>query len=268
MAASTMTVQSMSTVTQKRATFRRLHESGFFLLPNAWDAGSAVRLAKLGFKAIASTSAGAAWAAGKQDGELGLEAVLDHLRVLVAATPLPVNADFENGFADRPEDVARNVALGVETGVAAISIEDWSGSAMYEPQLAVERLRAARAAVDAVDPSVMLIGRNENFRVRGMSAADSIARAVAYAGAGADCLFVPFILDPGAVAELVAAVAPKPVNVVVAEYDDRIRTFAALGVRRCSVGGSLARRVWSAFDEAAQVLKRCEADANARSSRP
>jgi 2-methylisocitrate lyase-like PEP mutase family enzyme len=132
---------------------------------------------------------------------------------------------------------------------------------MYEVGLAVERIRAARAAIDAVDPSAMLVGRNENFRVPGMSAADSVARAVAYAEAGADCLFVPFILDPGAVAELVAAVAPKPVNVVVGSYDDSVRAFAALGVRRCSVGGSLARRVWSAFDEAAQALKRCEANA-------
>jgi 2-methylisocitrate lyase-like PEP mutase family enzyme len=254
--------ENMPVSTQdKRAAFRRLHETGCFVLPNPWDVGSARALAHLGFKAIASTSAGAAWAAGKQDGELGLDAVLDHLRMLVAATSLPVNADFENGFADRPEGVARNVALAVETGLAALSIEDWSGSVMYEPGLAVERLRAARAAIDAIDPSVMLIGRNENFRVPGMSAADSIARAIAYAEAGADCLFVPFILDPGAVAELVAAVAPKPVNVVVHDYDHNIRNFAALGVRRCSVGGSLAQRVWSAFDEAAQALKRCEADA-------
>lgn len=251
----------MLTVTEKRASFRKMHDSGFFLLPNAWDVGSAVRLAALGFKAIASTSAGAAWAAGKQDGELGIEAVLAHLRTLVAATSVPVNADFENGFADRPEDLARNVARAVETGVAALSIEDWSGSVMYEPALAVARIRAARAAIDAIDPSTLLIGRNENFRVAGMSAADSIARAVAYAEAGADCLFVPLILDQGALAELVAAVAPKPVNVVVHEYDDRIRTLAALGVRRCSVGGSLAKRIWSAFDEAARALKRCEADA-------
>lgn len=247
----------MSTVTQKRASFRQLHESGFFLLPNAWDAGSAVRLSALGFKAIASTSAGAAWAAGKQDGELGLEAVLAHLRMLVAATSLPVNADFENGFADDPEGVARNVSLAVETGVAALSVEDWSGKLMYEPRLAVERLRAARAAIDAIDPSVMLVGRNEHFRVPGMSVSDSIARAVAYAEAGADCLFVPLILDRGAVAELVAAVAPKPVNVVVHEYDENVRALAALGVRRCSVGGSLARRVWAAFDEAALALSRC-----------
>lgn len=251
----------MTTTAGKRATFRQLHEGGFFVLPNAWDAGSAARLTAAGFKAIASTSAGAAWAAGRQDGELGMAAVLDHLRGLVAATPLPVNADFENGFADRPDEVARNVALAVGTGVAAVSIEDWSGSEMYEQGLAVERLQAARAAIDAVDPAVMLVGRNENFRVPGMSAGDSIERAVAYAGAGADCVFVPFLLDPGAVAELVAAVAPKPVNVVVHDYDDSIRTFATLGVRRCSVGGSLAGRAWAAFDEAVQTLRSCEGEA-------
>ncbi|WP_134725563.1 isocitrate lyase/PEP mutase family protein [Paracoccus luteus] len=249
------------TAADKRIAFRRMHDTGFFLLPNAWDAGSAVRLAKAGFRAIASTSAGAAWAAGKEDGELGLDDVLDHLRMLVSATPLPVNADFENGFADRPEDVAHHVSLAVETGVAAVSIEDWSGSLMYETGLAVERLQAARATIDAIDPAAMLIGRNENFRVPGMSAADSIARAVAYADAGADCLFVPFIRDKAAVAELVAAVAPKPVNVVVHDYDAGIRAFAAQGVRRCSVGGSLAKRAWAAVDEAAAVLRRCESEA-------
>lgn len=249
------------TTMERRVAFRRMHSSGFFIVPNAWDAGTATRLTGLGFKAIASTSGGAALAAGKQDGELGLHETLDHLRSLVAATALPVNADFENGFADSPEDVARNVALAVETGVAAVSIEDWSGSVMYETALAVDRLSAARASIDAIDPNTMLIGRNENFRVPGMSDADSIARAVAYAEAGADCLFVPFLLDPIVVAELVAAVAPKPVNVVVQDYDQRISALAALGVRRCSVGASLAKRTWLAFDEAAAVLKRCEADA-------
>jgi 2-methylisocitrate lyase-like PEP mutase family enzyme len=254
-----MTDQSTADTAEKRRAFRNLHESGFFLLPNAWDRGSAVRLAKLGFNAIASTSAGAAWAAGKEDGELGLEAILDHLRMLVASTDLPVNADFENGFADSPEDVARNVALAVDTGVAALSIEDWSGTAMYEADHAVERIAAARSAIDALDPTVMLVGRNENFRDPSMSVGASIARAVAYADAGADCLFVPFILDRGAVAELVSAIAPKPVNVVVHQYDGGIRVFAELGVRRCSVGGSLARTTWAAFDAAALTLKRYEA---------
>lgn len=130
--------------------------------------------------------------------------------------------------------------------------------------MAVERLQAARAAIDAIDPTAMLVGRNENFRMPGMSAAESIARAVAYAGAGADCLFVPFIRDKGVVVELVAAVAPKPVNVVVHDYDDNICAFAALGVRRCSVGGSLAKRAWAAFDDAAMVLRRCESEAVSR----
>lgn len=244
----------MPTVAEKRATFRALHDSGFFIIPNAWDAGSARRLAKLGFKAIASTSAGAAWTAGKEDGELGRDAVLAHLGDLVAATDLPINADFENGFADDAETVAANVALAVETGVAGISIEDWSGAHMYAAGHAAERIAAARAAIDAADPAVMLIGRNENFRVPGMTAADSIARAVAYAEAGADCLFVPFILDPGAVAELVAAVAPKPVNVVVQSFAT-IPDYAALGVRRCSVGGGLAAAAWKGFDAAATELK-------------
>lgn len=246
----------MPTTADKRAQFRHLHESGFFILPNAWDAGSAVRLTKLGFRAIASTSAGAAWAAGKDDGELSRDAVLAHLRMLVDATPLPVNADFENGFADDPADIAVNVTMAAQTGVAGISIEDWSGTAMYDRALAVDRIAAARAAIDMVDPAIMLIGRNENFRVQDMPVKDSIARAVAYAEAGADCLFVPFILDPGAVAELVQAVAPKPVNVVVHEYDEMIRTYADLGVRRCSVGGSLAKRAWGSFDEAATTLRR------------
>ena len=248
----------MPTVADKRAAFRALHQQGFFIIPNAWDGGSAVRLAKLGFKAIASTSAGAAWAAGRQDGELSRDAVLAHLRQLVAATDLPVNADFENGFDDAPEGVARNVALAVETGVAGLSIEDWSGSRMYDLAHAVDRIAAARQSIDAADPAVMLIGRNENFRVQDMSVADSIARAVAYSEAGADCLFVPFILDPGAVAELVAAVAPKPVNVVIHDYDASVAEFARIGVRRCSVGGSLAGIVWRAFDDAAARLRACE----------
>jgi 2-methylisocitrate lyase-like PEP mutase family enzyme len=245
----------MTGATAKRLQFRKLHESGFFILPNAWDAGSAMRLKKLGFQAIASTSIGADWAAGREPGTLGLDGVLENLRTLVAATDLPINADFEQGYADAPEAVAANVALAVQTGVAALSIEDWSGSFLYDASLSVERLIAAREAIDAIDPATMLVGRNENFRVPGMPVSESIARAVAYAEAGADCLFVPFILDPGAVAELVAAVAPKPVNVVVHDYGDVIRQMAALGVRRCSVGGSLAAAAWKAFDDAALLLK-------------
>ena len=242
----------MTTTAEKRATFRQLHDSGFFIIPNAWDIGSAVRLARLGFKAIASTSAGAAWALGKEDGGISLDEALVHLRMLVGATDLPVNADFENGFADDPRETARNAVLAADTGVAGVSIEDWSGSAHYDEALAVERIAACRAALD---PAVMLIGRHERFRDPDLPVADSIARAVAYAEAGADCLFVPGLADHGAIAELVAAVAPRPVNVIAARYDETITRLAELGVRRCSVGGRLAATAWAAFDEAARTLR-------------
>lgn len=248
----------MPTTSEKRADFRAMHDAGFFIVPNVWDAGSAARLTKLGFKALASTSAGAAWAAGKNDGDLSRDEVLAHLRLLVDATHLPINADFENGFADTPAGVAANVAMALDTGIAGISIEDWSGSEMYELGIAVERIAAARAVIDAIDPSVMLIGRNENFRVPGMTTSESITRAVAYAEAGADCLFVPFISDPAALKELVAAVSPKPVNLVVHEYDASIRDYAELGVRRFSLGGSLARRAWLAVEAAARELRQFE----------
>ena len=246
------------TTAQKRRTFRALHADGFFLLANAWDVGSAVRLTAMGFKAIGSTSSGAAWAVGKQDGDLGSDAVLDHLRLLVAATPLPVNADFENGFADAPEAVAANAALALDTGIAALSIEDWSGERLYDTGHAVERLAAAREAMDRVDPAAMLIGRHDHFRAPDEPLADAIARAVAYAEAGADCLFVPMITDLGAVAELVAAVAPKPVNILADRYDDRILGYARAGVRRVSTGGSLAKAAWDGFETAARTLQAFE----------
>lgn len=245
----------MTTTVEKRKAFSTLHETGFFVIPNAWDIGSTVRLARLGFKAIASTSSGMAWAAGKNDGELSLDEVLAHLRMLASATDLPVNADFENGFADDPKTIAANVALAVETGIAGLSIEDWSGHHIYDLPLATDRIAAAREAIDATDPTAMLIGRHEHFRAPDSSPADAIARAVAYAEAGADILFVPMILDPAALTDLIAAVAPKPVTVLVRQYDDTFRTLASLGVRRCSVGGSLAKIAWNAFDDAAQKLR-------------
>ncbi len=245
----------MPTTAEKRATFFKLHESGFFILPNAWDVGSAVRLEKLGFKAIASTSAGAAWSLGKDDGEIGLDEALAHLRMLVGATDLPVNADFENGFADDPEEAAGNAVLAAETGLAGLSIEDWSGRAHYDMALAVDRISACRAALD---PAVMLIGRHERFRNPDLPVSEGIARAVAYAEAGADCLFVPGLADHGAIAELIAAVAPKPVNVIVHAYDEQIVQLARLGARRCSVGGSLAAVAWAAFDAAAETLRKFE----------
>ena len=244
----------MSVTSAKRATFRALHESGFFILPNAWDVGSATRLAKQGFKAIGSTSAGAAWALGKDDGRLTCDEVITHLEMLVGATDLPVNADFENGFAEAPDKVAANAVRAAGTGIAALSIEDWSGSALYDKSLAADRIAAVR---QALDPAVMLVGRSEFFRVPEIPPAEWIARAVAYGEAGADVLFVPFLLDHGAVAELIAAVTPKPVNVLVASFDT-IPVYAKLGARRCSVGGALAATVWKAFDEAAASLKSFE----------
>ena len=244
----------MSSIVETRAAFRALHDSGFFILPNAWDVGSAQRLAKQGFRAIASTSAGAAWALGKDDGQLTLDEALAHLEMLVAATDLAVNADFENGFADAPEAVAANAVRAAETGVAALSIEDWSGSRLYDATLAADRIAAVR---EALDPGVMLVGRSEFFRATELPTAEWIARAVAYSEAGADILFVPFLLDQGAVAELIAAVAPKPVNVLVASFDT-IPDYARLGARRCSVGGALAGIAWKAFDAAAADLKRFE----------
>jgi 2-methylisocitrate lyase-like PEP mutase family enzyme len=223
-------------------------------MPNAWDAGGAKRLAKLGFPAIASTSAGAAWAMGRNDGELTLCEVLDHLKLLVEAVDLPINADFENGFADSPEAVGANVEKAVATGIAGLSIEDWSGKGLYDLDLAVERIAAARQAIDAAGPGTMLIGRSEHFRVPGLSIAESIRRAVAYAQAGADCLFAPMIVDPAALRELVAAVAPKPVSVLLPSLDIDLHDFAKLGVRRCSTGAHLPSVAWRAFEEAAQSL--------------
>jgi 2-methylisocitrate lyase-like PEP mutase family enzyme len=242
----------MRTTAEKRTAFRALHDDGFFVLPNAWDIGSAKRMERQGFKSIASTSAGAAWALGREDGQLSCDEVIAHLAMLVAAIDLPVNADFENGFADSPEDIAANAVRAADTGVAALSIEDWSGSAIYDKSLAVERIAAVR---EALHPEVMLVGRSEFFRASEIAPAEWIARAVAYGEAGADVLFVPFMLDHGAVTELVAAVAPKPVNVLVARFDT-IPDYAKLGARRCSVGGALAGVVWKAFDEAAASLKR------------
>lgn len=253
----------MPTTADKRMSFRALHERGCFILANAWDAGSAGRLQALGFRALGSSSVAAGWSAGASGGstDLDLDGALANLRAIVAATDLPVSADFENGYADAPEGVARTVTQALETGIAGLSIEDWPGSALYDQQLAAERIAAARAAIDAVDPAVVLTGRCEHFRAPEMPAATAIARAVAYADAGADCLFTPFLADPGVVRELVAAVAPKPVNVVVHRYDEAITALAALGVRRISVGGSLAGAAWTAFDNAAARLRALEPEA-------
>lgn len=238
----------------RRAAFRALHAQGCFALPNPWDVGSARRLEKLGFKALASTSAGAAWTMGKTDGQLTRDEVITHLRELCAATELPVNADFENGFADTAEGVAESVRLAIDTGVAGLSIEDWSGSAIYELPVAVERLKAARAAIDASGQDVMLVGRAEGY-LRGARDLDAILRRLtAYAEAGADCLYAPAVADPDEIRAVVRAVAPKPVNVLLWGPDMSVESLGELGVRRVSTGGALAAVAWVAFDKAAKTL--------------
>jgi 2-methylisocitrate lyase-like PEP mutase family enzyme len=239
----------------KRAAFRALHDEGCFVLPNPWDIGGVRRLEKLGFVALASTSAGMAWALGREDGEVPRDEVLSHLRVLCAATDLPVNADFEAGFADAPEEVAANVRLAIDTGVAGLSIEDRTGRQLYELPLAVERIKASREAIDRSGADVVLVGRSEGFLVGRTDIDATIERLTAYAAAGADCLYAPGIKDPAHIEAAVAAVAPKPVNVMLLGPDMRVADLAARGVRRVSVGGFLAKAAWAGFDAAAKLLR-------------
>lgn len=243
---------------ERRAAFRRLHASGCFVLPNPWDIGSARYLASLGFQALASTSSGLAWSLGRADNQLPLADVLAHLRQLVAATALPVNADFEGGFGARPEDVAHNVGLAMATGVAGLSIEDSTGrpeQPLRERAEAVERLRAARSAIDASGLDVLLVGRAENFFAGQPDLSDAIDRLCAYAEAGADCLYAPGLRTPEQIRAVVQAVAPKPVNVLVGWAGDlSVAQLADLGVRRISVGGALARSAWGGFQRAAELL--------------
>ena len=239
----------------RRARFRALHQSGCFLLPNPWDVGSAKRLAAMGFEALASTSSGAAWTQGKQDGELTLEEVRAHLEILCEATDLPVNADFEAGFADGPDGVAENVRRAVQTGVAGLSIEDNAKGRLYDVSVAVERIAAARGAIDRSGEDVILVGRSEGFLLEAPSLEDTIKRLVAYADAGADCLYAPGVQDLSAIREIVAAVAPKPVNVLLNKPGLRVDELAAAGVRRISTGGALAAAAWSGFERAARMLR-------------
>jgi 2-methylisocitrate lyase-like PEP mutase family enzyme len=242
----------------RRRAFRRLHESGCFVIPNPWDTGSACYLQGLGFKALATTSSGAAWRHAKADGQMSLEETLVHLREMVAATDLPVNADFEHGFAPDAAGVARNVRLALDTGVAGLSIEDSTGDAsapLRDIAAAVERMRAARAAIDEAGGETMLIGRAENFIAGRPDLQDAIRRLQAYAEAGADCLYAPGITKREQIAAVVAAVAPKPVNLLIGFPTDlTLHDIEALGVRRVSVGGALARTAWGGFMRAAQTI--------------
>lgn len=241
-------------VSDKRRAFRALHQSGFFVLPNPWDVGSARRLEALGFEALASTSAGFAWSLGLEDQQASRDHVLRHLSELVAATDLPVNADFENGYAADPAGVAENVRLAAATGVAGISLEDFGEGALYDAGAAAERIAAARAALDAVDPNIVLVGRAEGFLYGQDDIDEVIARLVAYSAAGADCLYAPGVTDEAHIRAIVQAVAPRAVNVLILKPSMSAAGLAALGVRRMSVGGWLARAAWHGFDEAARLL--------------
>jgi 2-methylisocitrate lyase-like PEP mutase family enzyme len=238
----------------RRAAFRALHESGCFIIPNPWDVGSATRLQRLGFKALASSSSAAGKALGKDDYQITLDECLAHLTMLCAATDLPVNADFENGFADAPEGVAANVTRAIATGVAGLSIEDQHKGALYPLDFAVERIAAARAAIDASGADVMLVARTEGMLWKLSDCTGAIERLVAYADAGADVLFAPGVTEADDIMAMVRTVAPKPVNVLIMNETMKVSDLTALGVRRVSVGGALANAAWAGFDKAAAAL--------------
>jgi 2-methylisocitrate lyase-like PEP mutase family enzyme len=246
------------TISEKRAIFRALHDQGCFVLPNPWDIGSSRFLQGLGFKALATTSAGFSWSAGQSDGKIPLESVLSHLKAMVDASDLPLNADFENGFAADANGVAKNVALAVKTGVAGLSIEDATGDPahpVFPVDIAAARLRAARQAIDDAGGEVFLVGRAENFITGIPDLDDTVARLKAYSEAGADCLFAPGIRTCEQISAVVAAVAPKPVNLLVgAPIGLTVQQIGELGVRRISVGGTLARAAWNGFMQAAHAL--------------
>ncbi|MDQ8729969.1 isocitrate lyase/phosphoenolpyruvate mutase family protein [Bradyrhizobium sp. LHD-71] len=244
-------------VAKKRKEFFDLHESGCFVLPNPWDVGSARVLQSLGYKALASTSAGFAWSTGRSDYGLKLNDLLEHLTALSAATDLPVNADFESGFADDPAGVAENVRKCAATGVSGLSIENRSSDPkqpLYEFSLSVERIRAARAALDDDESGVLLVARCEGFLTGEADLNMTIKRLVAFAEAGADCLYAPGIRTPEQISAVVKAVAPKPVNVLVMSPDFKVAELAELGVRRVSLGGQLAAAAWGGFMRAAQEI--------------
>ncbi|HEV8324108.1 MAG TPA: isocitrate lyase/phosphoenolpyruvate mutase family protein [Myxococcota bacterium] len=250
----------MSAPATRRAAFRKLHQSGCFVIPNPWDRGSAVYLAQLGFPALATSSAGFAFSRALPDAPWALDraAVLAHVADVVAATPLPVNADFQSGYAPDPDGVAESVRLCVETGVAGLSIEDATGEParpLYDLRQAVERIQAARSAIDATQSDVLLTARAECFLTGHASPLEeSLRRLRAYAEAGADVLYAPGVRARDAIRTMVEAVAPKPVNVLVSGPGLRVEDLAALGVRRVSVGSALARVAWTALMAAAREI--------------
>jgi 2-methylisocitrate lyase-like PEP mutase family enzyme len=242
------------------ARFHELHKSDCFVLPNPWDIGTAIYLERVGFKALATTSAGFAFSRGKPDGGVPRDEMLAHIREIVNATALPVNADFQAGYGDEPEDVAANVQLCIETAIAGLSIEDSAGRGdrrLYEKKLAVERIRAARTAIDASEAGVVLTGRCEAWLVGDRDPLrTALDRLTAYAEAGADCLYAPGVSKLDEMAQIVKTVAPKPVNVLVSGFNHHLRLaeIADLGVRRISVGSGLALAAWGAFLRAAREI--------------
>jgi 2-methylisocitrate lyase-like PEP mutase family enzyme len=248
----------MPSVAEKCATFRKLHEAGCFVIPNPWNVGSARYLQHLGFKALATTSSGFAHAQGYTDGAVPRDMMLDHLREMAQATDIPLNADFEGGYADTPEGVAESVRLCVETGVAGLSIEDSTNDdskPLYDFDLALARVRAARSAIDKAGGDVMFTARTEGF-IRGRPDLDeTIRRLKAFADAGADCLYSPGIRTREHIVATVQAVAPKPVNLLMSTaLGFTVAEIAAMGVRRISVGGTLARVAWNAVMRAAREI--------------
>jgi methylisocitrate lyase len=245
------------TIADKRATFRKLHEKGCFIIPNPFDVGSAIALQQLGFKALASTSAGFAWTIGKADNRITVDEACDHLAALCASVDIPVNADFEGGFAVKPEDVATNVARAVKTGVAGLSIEDSTGDRerpLFELNLTVERIKAARKAIDADNSGVLLTARCEGFLLGVANLAVVLDRLQAYSEAGADCIYAPGIKTQEEIVAVVKQAHPKPVNLLIGASGLSLKQAEDLGVRRISVGGSLARSAWGGFMKAAKQM--------------
>jgi 2-methylisocitrate lyase-like PEP mutase family enzyme len=247
----------MTDTATKRARFRALHAQGCFVIPNPWDVGSARLLQHLGFVALASTSSGHAWTTGRPDYGVARDDVLAHLARLSAAVDVPINADFESGFAVEPEDVAANVKLAIATGVAGLSIEDSrpDGKGLHDPTLSVERIRAARKAIDQTGEDVILVARTEGLLADGEALAPAIDRLAAFAEAGADCLYAPGVKKKEDIAAMVRAVAPRPVNVLMSGPGLTATELVDLGVRRISVGGALARVAWGAMLSAAEQIR-------------
>ena len=247
----------MNVQSDRIADFHRLHSSGCFVMPNPWDAGSARALEQLGFPALATTSSGMAWTLGRADNQVTLDQALEHLRVIADAVSVPVNADFEGGFAVDPQQVAANVKLAASTGIAGLSIEDSSGNEadpLFDFALAVDRIRAARQAIDETGTGIVLTGRSEGFVCGRPDIDETIRRLRAYAEAGADCLYAPRIESVEHVTAIVSAVAPKPVNLLINAPFLTVAQAAELGVRRISVGGTLARTAWGGFLDAAKEI--------------